>query len=53
MIHYYYELTQLYYAAALWDWCYPDYWMGDGFTVDGAEQKWTMVSVPTFNESVG
>ncbi|KAG8215731.1 common central domain of tyrosinase-domain-containing protein [Butyriboletus roseoflavus] len=29
---------------ALWDWCYPDYWMGDGYIVDGTEQQWTLVT---------
>ncbi|KIJ62547.1 hypothetical protein HYDPIDRAFT_114189 [Hydnomerulius pinastri MD-312] len=26
---------------ALWEWCYPQYWMGDGYTVDGQKVNWT------------
>ncbi|KAH0835588.1 common central domain of tyrosinase-domain-containing protein [Lanmaoa asiatica] len=29
-------------VVALWDWCYPEYWMGDGFTIDKTEQPWTL-----------
>ncbi|KAG6337216.1 hypothetical protein ID866_1888 [Astraeus odoratus] len=26
---------------ALWEWCYKDYWMGDGYTYDGQSYPWT------------
>ncbi|KAH7886251.1 common central domain of tyrosinase-domain-containing protein [Phlebopus sp. FC_14] len=27
--------------VALWEWCYPDYWMGNGYTHDGVAYPWT------------
>lgn len=38
------DLTGWHNTVALWDWCYPDYWMSDGYIVDGTEQQWTLVS---------
>ncbi|KAI6004478.1 common central domain of tyrosinase-domain-containing protein [Pisolithus orientalis] len=26
---------------ALWEWCYPSYWMGDGYVHDGVSYSWT------------
>ncbi|KAH7890355.1 common central domain of tyrosinase-domain-containing protein [Phlebopus sp. FC_14] len=26
---------------ALWEWCYKDYWMGDGYVHNGASYPWT------------
>ncbi|KIK76379.1 hypothetical protein PAXRUDRAFT_170133 [Paxillus rubicundulus Ve08.2h10] len=26
---------------ALWEWCYPDYWMNEGYVKDGKHEEWT------------
>ncbi|KAF8838220.1 Di-copper centre-containing protein [Paxillus ammoniavirescens] len=26
---------------ALWEWCYPNYWMNEGYVKDGKHEKWT------------
>ncbi|KAI6109864.1 common central domain of tyrosinase-domain-containing protein [Pisolithus sp. B1] len=26
---------------ALWEWCYPEYWMGDGYVYNGTSYSWT------------
>ncbi|KIJ62546.1 hypothetical protein HYDPIDRAFT_94060 [Hydnomerulius pinastri MD-312] len=37
---------------ALWEWCYPQYWMGDGYTVNGKTVNWTQ-QIGNRNNNIG
>jgi len=52
---FYFHHTNVDRIIALWEWCYTNYWMGDGYTVEGVDYSWTQqfgTFAQAYNEKV-